>query len=96
MPYKGEETSDLVREPQTRDAQTSSFVRFVRPTTTRCGGNAFVCIRKRKRGRSPSALLLGRLRDKKYAQGRTVGGPVRRRAAGSCGPRRASDNGTGL
>lgn len=41
MPYKGEETSDLVREPQTRDAQTSSFVRFVRPTTTRCG-NVFV------------------------------------------------------
>lgn len=50
MPYKGKETSDLVREPQTRDAQTSSFVRFVRPTTTRCGGNVFVCVRKRKRG----------------------------------------------
>lgn len=97
MPYKGEETSDLVRKPQTRE-RTVEFCALCASDNHTLRRHVYVCVRKRKRGSVALCIVKqAGARDKKYTQSRErSGGPVRRRAAGSCGPLRASDNGMEL
>lgn len=78
MPHKGEETSDLVRTPQTREraarvlcALSDNNATTLAAARSRC--SCRVCVHKRKRG--SFCVLLGKLRagQEAHTQGRMVG-----------------------
>lgn len=76
MPYKGEETSDLVREPQTRE-RTVEFCALCVSDNHTLRRRSRICVYVHKRKRGSVVLCIVRqagARDKKYTQGRERSG----------------------